>query len=103
MTDLYKLNSQSFAEQLHTSFKVQNGEGPPIALELAEVKEPPSPPSIELFCLLFRGPVSPRLRQQIHRFEHEKLGALDLFLTVIGADEGGTSYEVIFHRVPPKP
>jgi hypothetical protein len=100
--DLYALNSQSFAAQLHTRFKVQTGNGSPLTLELTEVNEPPSPPRIELFCLLFRGPVAPRLNQQIHRFAHEKLGDLDLFVTVLGADEAGTSYEVIFHRPRPK-
>jgi hypothetical protein len=102
MTDLYALNCQSFAGQLHTTFKVQNGDAAPIPLELIEVKEPPAPPRIELFCLHFLGPVTPQLRQQIHRFEHEKLGVFDLFLTVIGADDAGTSYEVIFHRMRPK-
>ncbi|HEY6308180.1 MAG TPA: hypothetical protein VI488_17170 [Candidatus Angelobacter sp.] len=102
MADLYALNSKSFTEQLHTSFKVQAGDSAPVVLELTEVNEPATPPNIEFFSLLFRGPVAPRLRQQIHRFEHDKLGEFDLFLTVIGADEAGTSYEVIFHRLRPK-
>jgi hypothetical protein len=100
--DLYALNSQSFAAHLHTTFKVEDGNGIPLTLELMEVNEPPAPPRVELFCLLFRGPVAPRLPQQIHRLEHEKLGELNLFLTVLGADQAGTSYEVIFHRLRPK-
>lgn len=102
MADLYTLNSKSFAEHLHSTFKVQAGNAAPLTLELIEVNEPPSPPRIELFSLLFRGPVAPRLQQQTHRFKHEKLGALDPFLTVVGADEAGPSYEVIFHRLRPK-
>jgi hypothetical protein len=102
MADLYTFNSTSFAEQLHTSFKVHAGNAAPVVLELTEVNEPTTPPHIEFFSLLFRGPVAPRLQQQIHRFEHDKLGVFDLFLTVIGADEAGTNYEVIFHRLRPK-
>src|SRR6478672_1228423 len=96
---LHTLNSKTFVEQLHTSFKVNAGGAVPLALELTEVNEPPSPPNIELFSLLFRGPRAPRLNQGMYRFEHEKLGSVDLFMTVIGADEEGTSYEVIFHRL----
>ncbi len=102
MADLYALHSKSFAEQLHTTFQVHAGNEAPITLELIEVHEPPSPPRIECFALHFRGPVAPRLRQQIHRFEHAKLGSLDMFLTATGADEQGTTYEVIFHRLRPK-
>jgi hypothetical protein len=103
MIDLYTLNSKSFAEQSHTRFTVRDGEEAPVILELIEVSQPSTPPHIEFFSLRFLGPVTPRLQQRIHRFEHEKLGAFDLFLTAIGADEAGTTYEVIFHRVRKKP
>jgi hypothetical protein len=102
MIDLYTLNSKSFVDQLHTRFQVRAGEEAPQTLELVEVSQPATPPNIECFSLHFRGPVTPRLQQRIHRFEHEKLGNFDLFLTVIGADEAGTIYEVIFHRLRPK-
>jgi hypothetical protein len=103
MIDLYTLNSKSFVDQLHTRFQVRSGDEAPQTLELVEVSQPPTPPNIEFFSLHFLGPVTPRLQQRIHRFEHEKLGACDLFLTAIGADEAGTTYEVIFHRVRKKP
>ena len=102
MIDLKTLHSKSFAEQLHTRFQVRAGEAAPVMLELTEINEPSTPPHIELFSLQFRGPVAPRLQQQIHRFEHEKLGTFDLFVTVIGGDQAGTTYEVIFHRLRPK-
>jgi hypothetical protein len=38
------------------------------------------------------------LNQQIHHFEHEKLGAFDLFLTAVGTDQEGLLYEAVFHR-----
>ncbi len=99
---LLQLNAKVFAPQLHTRFKVQDEGGPSVVLELVEVLEPPSPPQVELFVLHFRGPRAPRLDQRIHHFEHEVLGAFDLFLTVIGADEQGSDYEAVFHRLRQK-
>ncbi|MGC2696752.1 MAG: hypothetical protein WA738_13280 [Candidatus Angelobacter sp.] len=98
LISLDTLNARIFAEQLHTKFTVPIAGAKPILLELAEVSERDSGPKMELFSLHFRGPVSPRLAQQIHRLEHEKLGAFEIFLTTIGADAQGTEYESIFHR-----
>ncbi|MBZ5523046.1 MAG: hypothetical protein LAP21_12480 [Acidobacteriia bacterium] len=91
-------NSQTFAEQLHTKFLVPLKDMEPLALELVEVNERPSAPNIEQFSLLFRGPVSPRLVQQIRGLEHEKLGRFELFLTAIAGDQTSTTYEAVFHR-----
>lgn len=96
---LERLNSDTFKQQLHTSFQVQAGNQSTIAMELIAVEEPPSAPGTELFCLHFRGPRSPRLPQKIWRFEHEKIRALDLFVTAIAGDENGIVYEAVFHRI----
>ena len=95
---LDSLNSKVFAEQLHTKFKVKLGDQPSVELELIAVKDRETAPKLELFSLEFHGPHSPRLNQQIHHFEHEKLGAFDLFLTAVAADQDGLVYEVVFHR-----
>ena len=94
-----KLDGKAFAAQLHTQFKVNTADGAPMVVELFEVLEPQSPPQIELFLLHFRGPLAPRLPQRIHQFDHEKLGAFDLFITAIGADEKGIAYEAVFNRL----
>lgn len=94
-----KLNSKVFAAQLHTQFKIHTGEGDPMVVELFEVLEPAAPPQVELFQLHFRGPRAPRLPQRIHHFDHEKLGAFDLFITAIEADERGIVYEAVFNRL----
>jgi hypothetical protein len=99
---LLQLNAEIFAAQLHTKFKVQDGGGPFVAVELVEVLEPQSPPHVELFILHFRGPLAPRLDQRIHHFDHEIMGAFDLFLTAIGADAQGADYEAVFHRLRKK-
>ncbi len=92
------LNSQIFAGQLHTKFNVIVAGQAPLELALIEVKEHETAPKFELFTLAFQGPHAPRLNQQIHHFEHEKLGPFDLFVTAIGADEHGLVYEAVFHR-----
>jgi hypothetical protein len=98
LTPLDKLNAQVFREQLHTKFKVLLG-GAALLLELVEVAERDSSPQMELFSLHFRGPSAPRLPQQVHRLEHERLGAFEIFLTAIDpGQEPGMLYESVFHR-----
>jgi hypothetical protein len=99
---LLGFNSKIFAAQLHTIFKVVSGGVPAVALELAEVTERETAPEVELFFLMFRGPRAPKLEQKIHRFEHPVMGAFDLFITAIGADDQGISYEAVFHRLHKK-
>jgi hypothetical protein len=102
-TALDTLNAKIFTAQLHTGFKVQPADASPLELELFEVEERDTSPKIELFSLRFRGPRTPRLPQQIHRLEHEKLGTFSIFLTAIGADENGIAYESVFQRLRKKP
>jgi len=95
---LENLNSKTFAGQLHTKFRVKLDSQAPVELELFEVKDHETAPKLELFALGFRGPHSPRLNQQIHHLEHEKLGSFELFLTAVGVDQEGLLYEAVFHR-----
>lgn len=98
-TPLESLTAQIFREQLHTNFKVHGDSVGPISLQLAEVVESEASPKMELFSLFFRGPFTPRLGQQIHSLQHEKLGLVEIFLTPVEADqEKGTLYESVFHR-----
>jgi hypothetical protein len=98
-TPLEDLNAKLFREQLNSPFKVQHGPAGTITLELVDVIENDLSPKMELFSLHFRGPFRPRLDQQTHRLEHEKLGEFEIFLTPISADQqSGTIYEAVFHR-----
>jgi hypothetical protein len=96
---LENLNLKLFREHLHSNFKVQDGAAGTLLLELVDAIEGNTSPKLELFSVYFRGPFTPRLPQQIHRLEHEKLGVVEIFLTPIEADqEKGTIYESVFHR-----
>jgi hypothetical protein len=95
---LESLNSKSFSEQLHTQFRLMREGDEPLPLELIEVKESDPSPKIELFSLHFRGPAAPRMPQQIHTLEHDKLGRFAIFLTAIAGDAESITYESVFHR-----
>jgi len=97
-TPLEDLNAKIFREQLHSQFKVHQDPTGTIMLELVEVVENDLSPKMELFSLQFRGPVTPRMPQQIHTLEHDKLGRLEIFLTAIAGDAQGITYESVFHR-----
>jgi len=82
---------------------VVSRESGPLVLDLCAVEERSTISSIELFSLQLRGPRTPRLPQQIHRLEHDKLGALDIFLTNLDAGPEGAMYEAVFHRFRKEP
>lgn len=97
-TSLESLNSKSFSEQLHTQFRLLREGLDPLPLELIEVNVADPSPKIELFSLHFRGPAAPRMPQQIHTLEHDKLGRFSIFLTAIAGDAESLTYESVFHR-----
>lgn len=98
-TPLQNLSIKEFREQLNSTFTVPVDEAGTVVLELFDAVEGNTSPAMELFSLYFRGPFTPRLRQQTHRMEHEKLGVIEIFITPIEASqEKGTVYESVFHR-----
>jgi hypothetical protein len=96
------LHSPQFAECLHTIFHIQTPGGGTVPLELISVVERNDTPRLEQFSLLFRGPATPSLPQQIYEWSHEKLGNRSMFFVPIGPLEGGMGYEVIFNRIRPE-
>jgi hypothetical protein len=48
------------------------------------------------FSLVFQGPKDFLLPQRIYPFEHEALGAFEIFIVPIGVDEKGLRYEAVF-------
>jgi len=91
-----------------TRFRVRLGAERHLDLELAEAvagRDGPRTdgrdryPRQETFSLLFTGPVEPLLPQQIYRFEHDQVGAFDLFIVPIGRDAHCVKYQAIFNRM----
>lgn len=48
------------------------------------------------FSLVFLGPPQVVLPQAIYRFEHDELGAFEIFIVPIGRTAQSVSYEVVF-------
>ena len=97
---LEDLTKENFSENVKTKFQVQLAEGQWVELELTEVKEHPSSPRQEMFSLFFSGAPDALLPQNTYHLEHERLGALDMFLVPVGKDEKGFIYEALFNRLP---
>lgn len=72
----------------------------PIELELVHVvrqEEEGWPGARRPFSLLFRGPLSDYyLLQRIYRLEHDRLGAMEIFLVPLGPERGRMRYEAVF-------
>ena len=97
------LTCRTFSGLLRNTFRVVLPGSPPLPLELTEVTEHSSSPQVESFSLIFRGPLAPRLPQQIHKVEHDKLGAFDLFLVPIGPEKERMCYQAVFNRLRKHP
>ena len=98
-TDLENLAAKDFTPLLHRQFLLASG-AEPIALELMEVSEVahrrPSqkrPP----FSLLFKTSPARVFPQKIYRLEQEAIGALEVFLVPVTADQDSCCYEAVFN------
>ena len=92
-------SSRSFAENLHSVFRLLRAEGESLNLELIEVAEQNSSPHVEQFAVIFRGPLTPLCPQQIYKLEHERLGPMELFLVPLGPEKEGMLYQSCFNRL----
>src|SRR5262249_14892857 len=92
-------DSKSFAENLHSVFRMLLPEGASLNLELIEVAEQNNSPQLEQFSVTFRGPLTPVCPQQIYKLEHERLGTMELFLVPLGPEKEGMLYQSCFNRL----
>jgi hypothetical protein len=82
-----------FEPRVHERFRVVSDGAEPFEVELIEVVEIPREPGGRApFSLVFQGGPDPPLPQRIYRVEHERLGALEIFLVPIAPDR----YEAVF-------
>lgn len=92
-------SQESFAESLHTKFRLPVQAGEPVELDLIEVTPGVQSEGTERFSLVFRGSLNLALPQGTYRLEHERLGALDIFLVPIARAADGFRYEAVFNRL----
>lgn len=94
---------EQFAECVGSGFRVcwDEGQGEDLELVSATVLGPRNTRGNLKrvpFSLVFRaGSPGFYLPQRIYRVEHEKFGAVDMFLVPIGPDEKGMRFEAIFN------
>ena len=94
--ELCDLTRQSFEPHLQTRFVLSNPSGDDVELELVEATDLPGHAEQRTpFSVLFTAP-PPMLGQGTYRLQHDEMGAVDLFLVPIGADDAGVRYEAVF-------
>lgn len=88
----------AFEECRGATFRVDAGSGGLTEFELVEVRalQPNADANGRPFSLMFRGPAVPVLPQKMYLMEHERLGALTVFVVPVGRDAAGVLYEAIF-------
>ena len=92
------LTEQEFSKHLKTNFRV-NSENP-FELQLTEVKgyaKENEQSGMERFSIFFLGPENRFLPQGVYSLEHERMGALEIFLVPIARGEGSLHYEAVFN------
>jgi len=103
------LTRSTFAELLHSAFRLHVEPLQQVEIELIEVGELPCArvaPAVNpegQFALLFRGPSERPFDQRTYRVEHPKLGEFALFLVPVGQNDRGRLFEAVFNRLAEPP
>jgi hypothetical protein len=107
---LNQISYSSLAGQINTLFRVHLSPLQTVELKLLKAPFAPSTPANpgrrlpgdagnEKFSLIFRGPKDELISPAIYRFEHEKLGAFEMYIGQIGPrNTDGVRYEIVFNR-----
>jgi hypothetical protein len=99
----------AFTRHVGDMFRIQVEASGPAALQLFKARDLRSTQSLlaqgrsidreHSFSLLFRGPVDRPLGQETYRFEHDQIGAFELFIVPMRAEHDGRYYEAIFNSL----
>ncbi|HZS39490.1 MAG TPA: hypothetical protein VFF06_21815 [Polyangia bacterium] len=94
-----ELTAATFRPHVDSRFRVRLAPDRAVELTLYQVEERPPHPRLPRapFSLLFRGDRAQPLAQQRYPFEHDALGALEIFIVPIGPDEHGLRYQAVFN------
>lgn len=94
------LKLENFSPHVNSKFLVKReGDGvEAVELELVEAVDLGSTPNHEQFSILFHGPSSPKLEQAIYPFEHQEMGAFEIFIVPVKRVQDKIHYEAVFNR-----
>jgi hypothetical protein len=93
------LDYDTFAKELNTRFQIQVNPEQTLEAELVHISEHLISKLQDRFAIVFRTPNDIFLGQGMRDFHHDRMGAFTLFISPIGRDEQGTSYEAVFNRL----
>jgi hypothetical protein len=101
MADLGQVGLGDFERRIGEAFHIRavSGDAPAVEMRLSEATalgDAPEGTSRAPFSILFHGPADPTLPQAVYRFEHDELGALELFVVPVEPDAAGPRYQAIF-------
>ena len=92
------VSRDDFAAQLNTKFRVFR-EPVWFECELIEVSKTKTAPRRESFSLLFLMLKDFPAEQGLYPFEHERIGATEIFVVPIAREPNGVVFEAIFSRI----
>jgi hypothetical protein len=97
-----QLTIEMFTNLIDKEFIVDVDESHSVGMELIEIydiedSKGSTKSSRTPFSLVFRGPDEPIYPQKTYRFEHEEIGAHDIFIVPVGPDTDGMRYEAVFN------
>jgi hypothetical protein len=94
-----QLTEAEFSKHVNTKYRV--AVEPPVELELTAVKgylsKENEQTGMERFSAFFLGPGDRYLRQKVYSFEHEQMGAFEMFLVPVSQDQNDYRYEAVFN------
>lgn len=90
------LTHAAFTPQLHTTFRLVAPGAAPLPLELIEVTKQRESDRFTSFSVVLRGPAGLYIPQGTYHFEHDAMGAFDMFIVPIRQDQSGLDYEATF-------
>ena len=93
------LDYDTFAKELNTKFQIQINPDQTLEAELIDISEHLISKLQDRFAIVFRTSNDIFLGPGMRDFHHDRIGAFTLFISPIGQDEQGTSYEAVFNRL----
>jgi hypothetical protein len=97
MMALESLQHSTFTPLVGGVFMVKTGAGAELVLHaVKQLGHKRTEAMRDPFSLTFRGAPGLRIAQGIHRVECAALGALDIFITQVGAGPQGADFEAVF-------
>ena len=103
MKDAASLTLSAFQAALNTRFRVQldgGDTGELLLVEACATRPGTDAQGARHFALLFRGARAPLLPQRLYRFEHDTMGAFDLFIVPVAQSQEHYEYEAVFNLAP---